>query len=65
LGFALKVSLPQTSVCDSREYNFIVKKAKKCAGLTQEIGSYVSNSCRLPRLVKKGATQLCTCKKKV
>ncbi len=40
---------------------FIVTKTK-CAGLAQEIGFFIPDSCRLRWLVKR-ATQLCTSKK--
>jgi hypothetical protein len=57
----LRASLPVLSVW-LQTGKCIVKKSKR-AGLTQEIGFSAPNLCSLPWLVK-GATQLCTSKKK-
>jgi hypothetical protein len=57
----LRASLPVLSM-RLQTVKCIVKKSK-CAGLTQEIGFSAPNLCSLPWLVK-GATQLCTSKKK-
>jgi hypothetical protein len=50
--------LQQCSVCDSKQYKFIVKNSK-CVGLVQEIGFSAPNSCSLLWLVND-TTQLCT-----